>query len=38
MTGVAKTTIVKLLRDLGAACAKYHDERARAEVALYPVR
>ncbi len=26
MTGVSKPTILKLLADLGAACAKYHDE------------
>jgi IS1 family transposase len=29
MTGVAKNTVVKLLRDLGAACAKYHHDRVR---------
>src|SRR5438046_1007097 len=29
MTGVAKNTIVKLLADLGTACAKYHDEHVR---------
>lgn len=29
MTGVAKNTIVKLLRDLGGACAKYHDAHVR---------
>jgi IS1 family transposase len=29
MTGVAKNTIVKLLVDLGAACAKYQDEHLR---------
>lgn len=29
MTGVAKTTILRLLADLGAACAKYHDEHVR---------
>ena len=29
MTGVAKNTIVKLLVDLGAACAKYQDQHLR---------
>lgn len=29
MTGVAKNTIVKLLADLGAACAEYHDKNVR---------
>lgn len=29
MTGVAKNTVVKLLADLGAACADYHDEHVR---------
>ncbi len=29
MTGVAKNTIVKLLADIGFACAKYHDEHVR---------
>ncbi len=29
MTGVAKNTVVKLLRDLGAACQAYHDEHVR---------
>ena len=29
MTGVAKNTIVKLLADLGAACADYHDRHVR---------
>ena len=29
MTGVAKNTIVKLLADLGAACARYQDEHLR---------
>lgn len=29
MTGTAKNTVVKLLNDLGAACAKYHDENVR---------
>jgi IS1 family transposase len=29
MTGVAKNTIVKLLADVGAACAEYHDEHVR---------
>ena len=29
MTGVAKNTIVKLLADLGAACATYHDHHVR---------
>ena len=28
MTGVAKNTIVKLLVELGAACARYQDENA----------
>jgi len=26
MTGVAKNTVVKLLRDIGQACERYHDE------------
>lgn len=30
MTGVARMTIEKLLRDLGTACAIYHDENVRA--------
>lgn len=29
MTGVAKNTIVKLLADLGSACAKYHNKHVR---------
>ena len=29
MTGVAKNTVVKLLNDLGAACAKYHHDHVR---------
>ena len=29
MTGVSKVTILKLLRDLGGACAKFHDARVR---------
>ena len=29
MTGVAKGTVLKLLADLGTACAAYHDETAR---------
>ena len=29
MTGVSKPTILKLIRDLGAACAKHHDETVR---------
>jgi IS1 family transposase len=29
MTGVSKTTIIKLLADLGAACAAYHDRHVR---------
>jgi IS1 family transposase len=29
MTGVAKNTIVKLLRDVGRACAAYHDQIMR---------
>src|SRR5205809_7791280 len=29
MTGVAKNTIVKLLADLGIACAEYHNEHVR---------
>ena len=29
MTGVAKNTVVKLLCDLGAACAEYHHENVR---------
>jgi IS1 family transposase len=29
MTGVAKNTVVKLLADLGTACAAYHDEHVR---------
>ena len=35
MTGVSKPTILKLLRDLGAACAAYHDRHVRR---LYPER
>ncbi len=26
MTGVAKNTVAKLLRDLGKACERYHDK------------
>jgi len=29
MTGVAKNTVVKLLADLGTACARYHDRHVR---------
>lgn len=29
MTGVSKPTILKLIRDLGSACAAYHDEHVR---------
>lgn len=29
MTGVAKGTVLKLLVDLGKACAKYQDEKLR---------
>ncbi len=29
LTGAAKDTVTKLLVDLGAACAKYHDENVR---------
>jgi IS1 family transposase len=29
MTGVAKNTIVKLLAEIGEACAAYHDEKVR---------
>src|SRR5687768_13479074 len=29
MTGVAKNTVVRLLADLGVACATYHDEHVR---------
>src|SRR3990170_4463429 len=29
MTGAAKNTVVKLLNDLGEACAQYHDENVR---------
>src|SRR5438132_13642771 len=29
MTGVAKHTVLKLLKDLGCACAAYHDEHVR---------
>jgi hypothetical protein len=29
MTGVAKNTVVKLLVDLGTACARYQDETLR---------
>src|SRR5256885_5883272 len=29
MTGVAKNTVVKLLVDVGTACAAYHDEHVR---------
>ena len=30
MTGVAKNTIIKLLADLGRACAEYHDKVVRS--------
>ncbi len=29
MTGVSKTTVMKLVADLGAACAAYHDRYVR---------
>jgi IS1 family transposase len=29
MTGISKSTITKLLADLGAACAEYHDQHVR---------
>ncbi len=29
MTGVAMNTVLKLLADLGEACATYHDEHVR---------
>jgi IS1 family transposase len=29
LTSVAKNTIVKLLREIGAVCAKFHDEKVR---------
>ncbi len=29
MTGIAKTTILRLLRDLGCACAAYHNDHVR---------
>ena len=29
ITGVARMTVEKLLRDLGAACADYHDTHVR---------
>jgi len=29
MTGVAKHTVLKLLKDLGCACAAYHDTHVR---------
>src|ERR1700692_284279 len=29
MTGVAKHTVLKLLRDMGCACAAYHDSKVR---------
>ncbi len=29
VTGVSINTVSKLLRDAGAACAKYHDEAVR---------
>ena len=29
MTGVAKHTVLKLLKDLGCACASYHDAHVR---------
>jgi len=34
MTGVSKPTILKLLADLGTACAKYQDEKLRTWTAL----
>ena len=30
MTGISKPTILKLLADLGSACARYHDEHVRS--------
>ncbi len=35
MTGVSKPTILKLIKDLGCACAAYHDEHVRG---LKPAR
>ncbi|HKQ48417.1 MAG TPA: IS1 family transposase [Phycisphaerae bacterium] len=35
MTGVSKVTILKLLKDLGCACARYHDDHVRG---LKPAR
>lgn len=35
MTGVSKPTILKLLRDLGCACSRFHDETVRG---LRPAR
>ena len=29
MTGVAKNTVLKLLRDIGTACDRYHNEHVR---------
>jgi len=29
MTGVAKHTVLKLLKDIGCACAAYHDAHVR---------
>jgi|ERR1700720_1682928 hypothetical protein len=29
MTGVSKPTILKLIADLGSACARYHDDHVR---------
>ena len=29
MTGVSKVTILKLLKDLGCACAEYHEKHVR---------
>src|SRR5439155_26188019 len=29
ITGVAKNTVLKLLRDIGQACLKYHNEHVR---------
>ena len=33
MTGIAKNTVLKLLADIGRACAAYHDERVRVVTA-----
>jgi IS1 family transposase len=35
MTGVAKNTVVKLLGDLGAACAEFHDRTVRAQKPMH---